>query len=163
MKYTGHVLACALLLNGLAGCARRPAASYQPPASADTAPQLLFLSCRMTAATAGTQLQVLQAKAVPGELKVPEPEAEAPDFVRLSQLDERGRALSQTRLAHPLRRRVEHVGDDQRTFQRSEVQLPTAEFFVRLALQPAAASIRIEEVADGKTTLLTEFPVPPKP
>lgn len=153
------------LLSSLAGCARRPAATYQPLAAAPAAPEtarLLFLSCRLTAAPTGTRLEVLQAQAVPGDLKTPEADAETPDFVRVLQLDGRGQVLSQVRVAHPLRRSVEHVADDHRTFQRSEVVLPTAEFFVRLALRPTTAAIRMEEVLTGTTVLLSEFPVPPK-
>ena len=164
MKFPHLLGAIGLVLAGLAGCARRPAATYQPTATAATVlvPQLLFLSCRMTAATAGSQLQVLRAEVVAGTLKMPDPEADAADFVRVTQLDGQGQPLAQVRVAHPLRRRVEHVAADQRTFQRSEVVLPSAEFFVRMALQPAAASIRVEEVADGRTALLTAIPVPPK-
>ena len=152
------------MLAGLAGCAHRPAATYLPaaPAAATVAPQLLFLSCRMTTEPTGSLLQVLRAEVVAGTLKMPDPKADAPDFVRLTQLDGQGQPLAQLRVAHPLRRRVEHVAPDQRTFQRSELTLPTAEFFVRMALQPAATSIRVEEIADGRTTLLTELPVPPK-
>ncbi|MDB5235801.1 MAG: hypothetical protein JWR44_2794 [Hymenobacter sp.] len=158
-----HLLLLSLLLE-LPACAHRPAASYQPMATAATAatPQLLFLSCRMTAGAAGAWLEVLDVKAVAGELKAPAADADTPDFLRVSQLDRQGQPLAQTRVAHPLRRSVEHVGEDHRTFQRSEVVLPTAEFFVRLSLRPAAATLRIEEVADGKTALLTELPIPPK-
>ncbi|GAA3988438.1 hypothetical protein GCM10022407_36300 [Hymenobacter antarcticus] len=158
------MVAIVLALAGLAGCAHRPAATYLPaaPAAAVVAPQLLFLSCRMTAETTGSRLQVLRAEVVAGTLKMPDSEADAPDFVRVTQLDGQGQHLAQARVSHPLRRRVEHVAADQRTFQRSEVVLPTAEFFVRMALQPTAASIRVEEVADGRTTLLSELPVPPK-
>ena len=164
MKFSYLLVAIGLALAGLAGCARRPAATYQPPAAAAAVlvPQLLFLSCRLTAAPAGAQLQVLRAEVVAGTLKMPDPEPEGPDFVRVTQLDGQGQPLVQVRVAHPLRRRVEHVAADQRTFQRSEVVLPSAEFFVRMALQPAAASIRVEEVADGRTALLTAIPVPPK-
>ncbi|WP_210516554.1 hypothetical protein [Hymenobacter terricola] len=164
MKQLSKPLLLLGLLTGVAGCTRRPAAAYQPLVATATlaAPQLLFLSCRMTAATTGSRLEVLQARAVPGDLKTPEADADTPDFVRVSQLDNRGQALAQLRVAHPLRHSVEHVGDDHRTFQRSEVKLPSGEFFVRLALRPTAATIRVEEVADGNTTLLTEFPVPPK-
>ena len=155
-----------VLLAGLAGCAARPPATYQPAAATSpaVAPQLLFLSCRMTAAATGSQLTVLGAEVVAGTLKMPDAaaEAQASDFVRVTQLDARGQPLARARVAHPLRRRVEHVAADHRTFQRSEVVLPTAEFFVRMALQPAAARIRVEEVADGRTSLLAEMPVPPK-
>jgi len=60
----GRLLSFALLI-GLPGCAHRPAARYQPPATAaaEAAPQLLFLSCRLTAGTAGSRLEVLDAKA----------------------------------------------------------------------------------------------------
>ena len=158
-----------LLLAGLVACARRPTA-YQPPvgsaptsATSSAAPQLLFLSCRLTAAgPAATRLEVLRAEAVAGTLKSLDAEADTPDFVCVTQLDGQGQALAQLRVPHPLRRQVEHVADDQRSFQRSEVVLPTAEFFVRLALQPAATRIRLEEMADGRLTLLTELPIPPK-
>ncbi len=148
----------------LVGCARRPAATYQPttPAVVAVAPQLLFLSCRMTTVAAGSRLQVLRTEVVAGTLKTPDADAEGPDFVRVSQLDDRGQLLAQVRVAHPLRRRVEYIAADQRTFRRSEGVLPTAEFFVRMAVQLAAANIRVEEVADGRTVLLTELPIPPK-
>ena len=50
---------------------------------------MLFLSCRLTAAPGGP-LEVLEVKAVPGALKAPDADADAPDFVRVSQLDARG-------------------------------------------------------------------------
>ena len=165
MKFTFHSVLLLLLLSSLVGCARRPAATYQPLAAATTAPEtarLLFLSCRLTAGPTGTRLEVLQAKAVPGDLKAPEADADTPDFVRVLQLDGRGRVLTQVRVMHPLRRSVEHVADDHRTFQRSEVVLPTAEFFVRLTLRPTTTVIRVEEVVAGTTTTLSEFPIPVK-
>ena len=154
-----------MMLSQAGGCARRPVAVYTPPATAtEAAPaaRLLFLSGRLTASPAGTQLEVLSLKTVAGEAKTPDAGADTPDYLRIAQFDEQGQPLAQTRLAHPLRRSVEHVAADQRTFERSEVVLPTAEFFVRLALLPAAARLRIEEIADGKTILLTELPIPAK-
>ncbi|WP_460618329.1 hypothetical protein [Hymenobacter ruber] len=166
MNFPSKTLPLLLLLSSLAGCARRPAATYQPLATATAEPEaasrLLFLSGRLTATPAGTQLEVLQAKALPGDLKIPEADADTPDFLRVLQLDGQGRVLNQVRVPHPLRRSVEHVADDHRTFQRSEVVLPTAEFFVRLALRPTTAAIRVEEVVAGTTTKLSEFPIPSK-
>ena len=168
MKTAAYSALFMLLLAGLAACARHPAAYQAPLSSAPTsatsaAPQLLFLSCRLTAAgPAATRLEVLRAEAVAGTLKSPDAEADTPDFVRVTQLDGQGQALTQVRVPHPLRRQIEHVADDQRSFRRSEVVLPTAEFFVRLALHPAATRIRLEEMADGRLTLLTELSVPPK-
>lgn len=90
-----HYLLFTLLI-GLPGCAIRPAARYQPPAPklAEAAPQLLFLSCRLTAGAAGSRLEVLDAKAVAGTLKSPVADADTPDFVRVSQLDRQGRPLA---------------------------------------------------------------------
>ncbi|WP_426060645.1 hypothetical protein [Hymenobacter sp. B1770] len=124
--------------------------------------QLLFLSCRLSAEALGTRVEVLQMEAVAGELRTAPADADTPDFVRVSQLNRQGKSLAQAMLPHPLRRSVEHVGDDHRTFQRSELVLPTAEFFVRLALRPDAVTIRIEESTGGKTALLTDLPIPPK-
>lgn len=154
-----------MMLTGGGGCARRPVAAYTPPAAPTaTAPaaRLLFLSGRLTANAAGTRLEVLSLTAVAGEAKAPDADADTPDYLRIAQLDGQGQPLAQVRLVHPLRRSVEHVGDDHRTFQRSEVVLPTAEFFVRLTLLPAATRIRVEEIINGTATLLTELPVPAK-
>jgi len=122
--------------------------------------QLLFLNCRLSSEATGSRLEVVHVEAVPGRLKVEVADAATPDFVRVSQLNDQGKALAQVRIEHPLRRSIEHVANDQRTFERTNVVLPAAEFFVRLALQPAAVTIRIEEVIDGKITLLTTFPIP---
>jgi len=134
-------------------------AHYQAlaPTTAVSAPRLLFLGGRLATTSAGTHLEVLQLEAVPGDLKAPEAEADTPEFLRVSQLGSQGQVLALQRLPHPLRRHVEHVADDQRTFVRSEVQVPTAEFFVRLALQPGAVALRVEEIVPAKTTVLAEL------
>ena len=107
----------------------------------------------MTTETAGSRLQVLRAEMVAGTLKVPDPEADAPDFVRVTQLDGQGQPLAQMRVAHPLRRRVEHVATDRRTFQRSEVTQSTAEFFYhQYQLRPEELGGR----AAGAYTLLLD-------
>ena len=103
-------------------------------ALAGLVPQLLFLSCRMTTETAGSRLQMLRAEVVAGTLKMPDPEAS--DFVRVTQLDGQGQPLAQVRVSQPLRRRLENVAADRRTFQRGEVVLPTAEFFYQYQLRP---------------------------
>ena len=59
---------------------------------------------------------------------------------------------TQVRVAHPLRRRVEHVATDRRTFQRSEVTQSTAEFFYQYQLRPEELGGR----AAGVYTLLLD-------
>ena len=107
----------------------------------------------MTTETAGSRLQVLRAEMMAGTLKVPDPEDNAPNFVRVTRVDGRGRPLTQVRVAHPLRRRVEHVATDRRTFQRSEVTQSTAEFFYhQYQLRPEELGGR----AAGAYTLLLD-------
>ena len=157
-------LSCALLMHGLLACAHHPVGDFKPlpVATIVPAPKLLFLSGRLTAASAGSRLHDVHAEAVPGTLKTTEAAADTTTFLRVSQLDGRSQVVGETRVTHPLRRNLEHVADDQRTFQRSEVKLPTAEFFVRLALKPTATTVRIEEIADGQTFILSELPIPSK-
>ena len=90
----------------------------------------------MPTETAGSRLRVLRTEVVAGTLKIPDFEAEVPDFVRVTQLDGQKQQLAQVRVAHPLRRRLEHVAADQHTSQRNEVVLPTAEFFYQYQLRP---------------------------
>lgn len=169
MKLAVHLLVCGLGLTGPTGCARRPTAQFQAPApnvAATGAPQLLFLSCRLAAPVPGSaapRLQVLRAAAVPGQLKAPVADVTSPDFISIAQLSGQGKVLAQARTAHPLRPSVEYLTDDNRRLERRELTLPTAEFLVRLALHPAAKTIRVQETAAGQTVLLTELPVPVNP
>ncbi|UOQ67838.1 hypothetical protein [Hymenobacter volaticus] len=133
-----------------------------PVVTVAPAPKLLFLSGRLTTEASGSRLHDMHAEAVPGTLKTPETATDTSTFLRVSQLDSRHQVVSETRVTHPLRRSLEHVADDQRTFQRTEVKLSTAEFFVRLALKPTAATVRIEEIANGQTFILSELPIPSK-
>ncbi|MDF7811046.1 hypothetical protein [Hymenobacter sp. YC55] len=151
-------------MHGLLACTHRPVGDFRPlPVSTIApAPKLLFLSGRLTAEPSGSRLHDMHAEAVLGTLKAPETATDTSAFLRVSQLDGRSQVVGVTRVTHPLRRSLEHVADDQRTFQRSEVKLPAAEFFVRLALQPTATTVRIEEIADGRTSILSELAIPSK-
>ena len=164
MRLIYYLSSCACIVHGLLACAHHPVGDFRPlPVTTVAAtPKLLFLSGRLTAEAAGSRLHDMHVEAVPGTLKTPETAPDMSTCLRVSQLDSRSQVVSETRVTHPLRRSLEHIADDQRTFKRSEVKLPTAEFFVRLALKPTAATIRIEEIADGQTSILSEFPIPSK-
>ena len=149
------------LLASAVGCARRPAASPLPAASVASlaaAPRLLFFSGRLTAVAAGpARLEVLQLQTVPGELKQAPADAAGTYLLRLTQLDAAGYPLATLLLPHPLRPNVEHVGADQRTFTRTQTQVPSAEFSARLALQPAATTLRVEEILGPYLLPLTDI------
>ena len=151
------LLGTCLLAAAATGCTRRPGAPVSlatPVASLVTAPRLLFFGGRLTAATGPARLEVLQLQVVPGELKQAPTDASGPYLLRLTQLDAAGRPLASVLLPHPLRPNVEHIGADQRTFQRSQAQVPTAEFSARLAVQPSAATLRVEEILGSYTAVL---------
>lgn len=164
MRLIYYLSSCACIVHGLLACAHPPVGHYRPlpVATTTTVPKLLFLSGRLTAEASGSHLHDVHAEAVSGTLKAPETATDTSAFLRVSQLDGRSQVLGETRVTHPLRRSLEHVADDQRTFQRSIVRLPTAEFFVRLVLLPTATTVRIEEIADGQTSILSELPIPSK-
>lgn len=153
---TRHLLrvGTAGLVLGLAACTRAPY-HYQVPAAAATtepaaaAPQLLFLSLRMhTAPTGERRLELLQARAVPGAVVAPaSPPSPAAASLLLTQLDARGQPCgAATTVPHPLLRNTEAPSPtDSSGFVRRQRRLREAEFFVRLARQPQARSVRVAE------------------
>jgi hypothetical protein len=159
------MLLLALLPGGWA-CGRAPY-RYQAPAAATLTPatadsQLLFLSFRMAAPATGIhQVELLRAQAVPGTLPADPAEEVGTSYLLISQLDAKrqpcGPAL---RLAHPLLLEVEAPSADQRTLQRQQALRPEAEFFVRLARQPQAQAVRVEEVGPlAPTPAIVVFPL----
>ena len=161
MLSTSTLVLGAGLLAGATGCIRRPGVLLPPAAPAASpmaAPRLLFFGGRLTAAATGAaRLEVLQLQAVPGEMKQAPADASGPYLLRLTQLDAAGRPLASVLLPHPLHPNVEHVGDDQRTFTRQQVQVPTAEFSARLTLQSGAATLRVEETLGTQTITLADI------
>ena len=151
---------CALLLLTTAPACQRAAYHYQPlpvsaaasaGATAETGPQLLFLSFRMSATATGPhQVEPLLVKAVAGQ---PNPAADdeeptSASYVLIIQLDAAGQPCGPAkRVPHPLLQEVESPGaPGTGTMQRHTISLPQAEFFVRLARQPRARAVRLEEV-----------------
>lgn len=159
------------LLTGALSCQRAPY-RYQPlPAAtagptADAAPQLLFLSFRMTTDAAGVhQVAPLLVQAVPGQanpVSDDDEDATSSSYLLISQLDAADQPCgSARRLPHPLVQNVEAPAASAGALQRQTVTLAQAEFFVRLARQPRAQKIRLVEVSPGTTTPLSAtFPLP---
>jgi len=144
------------LLPGSWACARAPY-HYQPLAStaaaggtlSEAAPQLLFLSFRMSTVPPGPRrLELLQAQAVPGEANALAEDVDGPAYLQLTQLDAAGRACGPPqRVPHPLRQSMEYPAEGSTgRLERREVTLPEAEFFVRVARQPRATAVHLEEV-----------------
>ncbi|MDO7877487.1 hypothetical protein Q5H93_22300 [Hymenobacter sp. ASUV-10] len=146
------ILSLALGL-GLAACARAPY-HYQAPAaaspqSAAAGPQLLFLSFRVQTAPAGEhRFELLQARAVPGAVVgTAGSKSGGTASLLLTQLDAQGQPCGPaTTVPHPLLRDTEAPSPtDSSRFVRRQRRLREAEFFVRLARQPQARTVRVEE------------------
>lgn len=163
----------ALLLLTIAPACQRAPYRYQPlpaatptSAGAEAAPQLLFLSFRMsTAATGAHQLEPLMIKATPGQANplADDEEVSEASYLLLTQLDAANAPCGPAhKVAHPLVQNVESPADPGTgAMQRHTVTLPQAEFFVRLARQPKAQTVRLEEVGPAAThPISVAFPLP---
>ena len=156
-----------LLLTTL-GCQRAPY-HYQPlpatPSSPAATPQLLFLSFNMTTEADGRHyLEPLVMRVVPGEANpLTEQDAPGPSYLLLTQLDAAGQPCGPAhRVPHPLVRDVEAPAENGR-LQRQQVTVPQAEFFVRLARQPGAMGVRLEEVGPAAPhPISVAFPLFPR-
>ncbi|WP_208175297.1 hypothetical protein [Hymenobacter negativus] len=152
-------------------CQRAPY-RYQPlpdaaaTTSVGTTPQLLFLSFRMSTAATGThQLEPLMLKATPGQAN-PAADDEEPSgtsYLLLSQLDAANAPCGPSRkLPHPLLQDVEApAAPGTGAMQRHTISLAQAEFFVRVARQPKARAVRLEEVGPAAISPISvTFPLP---
>lgn len=126
------------------------AATGTPPGAAETKPQLLFLSFNMSTEPGGAhKVTTLGMKVVPGQLNaIAEEEAPGPSYLLISQLDGAGKPCGPARrLPHPLVQDVEAPANPATgALTRQLVTVAQAEFFVRLARQPQAKAVRLEEV-----------------
>lgn len=165
------LLALALLLTAPA-CQRAPY-RYQPlptaaaaTAGSEAGPQLLFLSFRMsTAATGAHQLEPLLLKATPGQTSPlgDDEEASGASYLLLTQLDAASAPCGPARkVPHPLVQDVESpAAAGTGALERHTIALPQAEFFVRLARQPRARAVRLDEVGPAAAhPISVTFPLP---
>lgn len=163
----------ALALLTVAPACQRAPYRYQPlpatpttAAGTEAAPQLLFLSFRMSTATAGThQVEPLMIKATPGQASslADDEEVSGPSYLLFTQLDAANAPCGPARkVSHPLVQNVESPADlGTGAMQRHIITLPEAEFFVRLARQPQARAVRLEEVGPAAAhPISVTFPLP---
>jgi|GEM_PF-2778284 len=160
---------CGLLIVALA--CHRPAYTYQkpptepatPPAASAGQPLLVFLTFKAQASDAGPlRVQLLDAKTVAGTLKPPLEPSFGANYLIVDQLDAQQRVLSSATVEHPLLREVEYPVEGG-TLARKFVRLPEAEFFVRLARPPQAATVRVTEMLNRQPAATLDFVLPTKP
>ena len=143
-----------------------PAGATTASASAEAAPQLLFLSFRMSTDPAGThRVEPLMVKAVAGQASTlaDEEDPAGTSYLLLSQLDAANAPCGPARrVPHPLVQDVESpAASGTGAMQRHTIMRPEAEFFVRLARQPQARAVRLEEVSPAAVhPVSVTFPLP---
>ena len=146
------------LLITLCGCQRpyqyKPTSETQLP---DTG-NMLFLTLKMTTDGTGKHaVDLIQKKIVPGAFKAVPQMKPVTGYLLVTQWDNQ-QELQRQEVEHPLIKPVEFT-NDRNEFERKLIELKEAEFFIRLQLQPAAKSIIIEEIVEGKKNLLKEIAV----
>ena len=161
-----------VLLTAAAACQRAPY-RYQPlpaatlaSAGAEATPQLLFLSFQMSTTATGThQLAPLMIKSTPGQASpvADDDEVSDPNYLLLTQLDAAGAACGPARkVSHPLVQNVESpAAPGTGGMQRNTISLAQGEFFVRLARQPKARTVRVAEFGPAAPSPISiTFPLP---
>jgi hypothetical protein len=135
---------------------------YQPPSKTFSAvpvsTQLLFLTFHLRGTGESTQqVTLVGTQIVPGSLKPVAPPISETTYLRVSQLDAQQRILVAHVLPHPLYRQVEQ-STPAGTLTRRIVRVREADFVVRMALQPAITTLRVEEVVASTPGIVATFP-----
>ena len=163
-----------LLLGGLLGGCHRPvgaAHQHTPPAANPTAaaspaarPEMVFLSFKAAAPGPGpATITLLQSTVAAGNPKSNGPDAtQELNYMVVRLLGADGQLLGAATTEHPLRHSAETAEADGR-LRRQDVQLPEAEFFVRMALPPQARVVRVEEFINHQPVGSTNLVLPERP
>lgn len=163
----------ALALLTTAPACQRAAYRYQPlpvataaTTDAEAGPQLLFLSFRMSTTSPGIhQVEPLLLKATPGQASpvADDEDVSTSSYLLLTQLDAASAPCGPAKkVPHPLVQDVESPATEGTgAMQRHTITLPQAEFFVRMARQPKARAVRLEEVGPAAAHPISViFPLP---
>jgi hypothetical protein len=131
--------------------------SYQAnPDVIATPPEMIFLSFRIQRDSVGTTITLLQKKVVDGKIKgEPEP-SDSPDHLVISIVGKNHLVLNSEKIAHPLFRDVETT-NSQGEFERKNVTLTEAEFFVRMRLPEGSEWVLVEEFIGNKRINSAEY------
>lgn len=141
---------CLLFLLMLMHCTQKQQAYQTAAVPVPETSGMLFLSFKMYAdSLSGNRIALLNKIIVAQQLKMSYENSLAPNRIVISQLDDAKKVLSSAAQDHPLSRRVE-IANDQGEIQSRIINLPEAEFFIRVTLRQQAAYIRVEEVIQNK-------------
>ncbi len=114
----------------------------QPSSSVES---IVFLSFSIQKDTAASVILLIEKNIVTGSLKSAPEDSPAPDRLIISQLTSENKEINSSSIAHPLRKQVEFVNENQ-LFESKLVEQDHAEFFVRLGLTKESSYIRIDEI-----------------
>lgn len=108
-------------------------------------PQILFMSFTMRKDSSESVVTMLEKKILKGVLKSDPESSMADDRLYVVQLTKERTTLSGYYLDHPLRKNMEYI-NEQQEYKTRWVELEEAEFFIRVALDPACAYIVLYEM-----------------
>jgi hypothetical protein len=150
------VIGLAFLLLLLAAC--RTAKHSDQPHSEVVAPppEMIFLSFRIHRDSAGSNITLLQKKVVDGKIKGEPQRTDNSDHLVISIVAKNHQVLNSQKIVHPLFRDVE-VTNAKGEFERKNVTLTQAEFFVRMRLPEGSESVLVEEFIGNKRINSAEY------
>jgi hypothetical protein len=150
------VIGFAFLLLLLAAC-RTAKHSYQPhPDVVATPPEMIFLSFRIHRDSTRNAITLLQKKAVNGKIKGEPQTADTPDHLIVSIVGKNHLVLNSEKIAHPLFRVIETT-NSKGEFERKNVTLTEAEFFVRMRLPEGSEWVLVEEFIGNQRINSAEY------
>lgn len=108
-------------------------------------PQILFMTFAIKKDSGESVVTLLEKKTLKGVLKSGMESSTAEDRIFVVQLSKEKTELSGYYLEHPLRKNMEYL-NEQQEYETRWVELEEAEFFIRVALDPACAYIGLYEM-----------------
>jgi hypothetical protein len=163
LKSKGKIIVAVILIVSLGWSCKVPSHSayhYQEPES--TTPlssAIVFLSFKILEDTSGTTfIQLIDKHVVEGTLKKEDVDSQSKDKLVIKQLDNQKAEIGKMAIDHPLLKSVEFVNESN-AFETKFIKLDSAEFFVRIKLNPKTVYIHIEEIRDDKAGMSTLFSI----
>jgi hypothetical protein len=140
--------------------APQPIYTHQQPQKVEKLPdQILFLTFKIQEDSASTAIiELLEKNFVSGTLKGTSESSQTENRLIINQIDDIQHVLSEMSIDHPLIKYVEYV-NEAREFETKLVRQPSAEFFIRVALQPQTSYLRIDEVRGDRAVRSTQIKI----
>ncbi|MBX2901331.1 MAG: hypothetical protein KF775_16880 [Cyclobacteriaceae bacterium] len=122
-----------------------PYAEPPPTTPVPAVARLLFATFKIARDSNATVITLMSKHLVKGTHKSDPETSTATNRLQVVQLNQDGTELTGYYLGHPLRKNVEYLNEHQE-YSTRWVELPEAEFFIRVALEPTCVYLVVYEV-----------------